>query len=62
MAVEPVVYVQGVRYGELRDLQRMNLDEVREVEFIDAASATTRFGTGHSGGAIMVSIDRDLLR
>lgn len=58
MAAEPVVYVQGIRYGELRDLQRMNVDVVRQVEFIDAADATTRFGTGHSGGVIMVDLDR----
>jgi len=55
---EPVVYVAGIRRGELRTLQNVNIDQVRRVEFIDARDATTRFGTGHTGGVIMVDIDR----
>ena len=55
---EPVVYVQEIRYGALRTLQQMNIDQVRRVEFIDGRDATTRFGTGHGGGVIMVDLDR----
>jgi hypothetical protein len=57
-AEEPVVYVQGIRHGPLTSLQQMNLDRVRRVEFIDGRDATTRFGTGHGGGVIMVDLDR----
>ena len=57
-ASEPVVYVSWIRRGELRTLQNVNLDQVLRVEFIDALDATTRFGTGHSGGVIMVDLDR----
>ena len=57
-AVEPVVYVAGVPHGDLRSLQRMNTLQVRRVEFIDALDATTLFGTGVSGGVIMVDLDR----
>jgi hypothetical protein len=53
-----VVYVQGIRHGPLTSLQQMNLDRVRRVEFIDGRDATTRFGTGHGGGVIMVDLDR----
>jgi len=56
---EPIVYVHGIRHGELRTLQQMNIDQVRRVEFIDGRDATTRFGTGHGGGVIMVDLDRE---
>jgi hypothetical protein len=55
---EPVVYVHNVLHGPLRTLQQMNIDQVRRVEFIDGRDATTRFGTGHGGGVIMVDLDR----
>jgi hypothetical protein len=55
---EPVVYVHNVLHGPLRTLQQMNIDQVRSVEFIDGRDATTRFGTGHGGGVIMVDLDR----
>jgi hypothetical protein len=37
----------------------VNLDQVSSVEFIDSRDATTRFGTGHTGGVIMVNLDRN---
>jgi hypothetical protein len=58
-ATEPVVYVSGIRRGEPRTLQNVNVDQVRSVQFIDARDATTRFGTGHGGGVIMVDVDRN---
>jgi len=58
LAEEPIVYVQGIRHGPLRSLQQINLDNVRRVEFIDGRDATTRFGTGHGGGVLMIDLDR----
>ena len=55
----PVVYVAGAPFGELRSLQTMTVDRVRRVEFINARDATTRYGTGHSGGVILVDLDRE---
>ena len=55
----PVVYVAGIPYGAPRTLQTMNVDQIRRVEFINASDATTRFGTGHSGGVIWVDRDRE---
>ena len=52
------MYVSGIRRGEPRTLQNVSLDQVQRVEFIDARDATTRFGTGHAGGAILVDVDR----
>jgi hypothetical protein len=57
-STEAVVYVSGIRRGEPRTLQNVSLDQVQRVEFIDARDATTRFGTGHAGGAILVDVDR----
>lgn len=56
---EPVVYLHEIRHGPLRSLQQMNIDRVRRVRFIDGRDATTRFGTGHGGGVIMVDLDRN---
>lgn len=55
----PVVFVAGVEYGPLSSLREMYVDQVRRVEFINARDATTRFGTGHAGGVIMVDLDRN---
>lgn len=58
LSEEPIVYLQGIRHGSVRTLQTMNIDRVRRVEYIDGRDATTRFGTGHGGGVIMVDLDR----
>lgn len=49
------VYVNGSQYGtnpeSLRGLQREN---VQRIEFLSASQATTRYGAGHTQGAILV--------
>jgi len=52
----PVVYVDGVRAGELEVLRSIPAHDVREIRFVSAADATTRYGTGHTGGVIEVRI------
>jgi hypothetical protein len=54
----PVVYVNGTREGSIEALRTVEIALVREVEFLSAPQATTRFGTGHSGGAILVHFRR----
>jgi outer membrane cobalamin receptor len=56
----PVVYIDGVRPGDggVTQLQSIPRDIVREIRYINSADATTRFGTGHMAGAIMVSTRR----
>jgi hypothetical protein len=54
-----VVYLHGIRHGELSTLRQFNIDKVLRVEFIDGRDATTRFGTGHGGGVIMVDLNRE---
>ena len=51
---EPTVYVDGARYGSLNDLGRMDVNQVTRAEFVDPIEATTRFGTNHTGGAILI--------
>ena len=50
----PIAYLDGVRYGAVEDLRTVGVDRIREVRFLDSREATTRFGTGHTGGAIEV--------
>lgn len=54
----PVLYVDGSRRSSVQDLQSMRLNDIEQMEFMSASDATTRYGTGHSGGAIMVSSRR----
>lgn len=54
----PVLYVDGTRRGGSDELRFMRADEIASMEYMSAADATTRFGTGHAGGAIMVTSRR----
>lgn len=55
-ANRPVVYVDGVRAGGPEALRNIAANDVREIRYISAADATTRYGTGHVGGVIEVRI------
>lgn len=54
----PVVYVDGMRFGEVGSLRQISARHVVEMRYINARDATTRFGTGHPAGVIMVSTQR----
>jgi hypothetical protein len=49
-----VVYVDNIRAGTAEFLQSIPVETVREVQYIDARDATTRWGTGVAGGVILV--------
>ena len=51
----PQLYVDGARRGNVRDLQSLLTTEVAQMERLSASDATNRFGTGHAGGAILVT-------
>jgi len=52
---EPLVlYVDGTRRGGADDLRFIRADEVEQMDYMSPSDATTRFGTGHTGGAILV--------
>ncbi len=54
----PVVYVEGIREGSIESLRRLGTDVIARIEFMSAADATNRYGTGHTGGVIFVSLRR----
>lgn len=49
------VYLDGAPMGGLRALHNITINQVEEIRYLDGRDATTRFGTGHGGGAILVS-------
>ena len=51
---DPVLYVDGTRRGAPDELRFIRADEVRQMDFMSGPDASTRFGTGHQGGAILV--------
>lgn len=53
-----VIYLDGVRAGELQALTAVPANRVREIRYINATDATTRFGTGHTLGAVLVTTKR----
>jgi hypothetical protein len=52
----PVIYVNNARLGDIDSLQSIEAAAIREMRFIRAADATTRWGTGHAGGVIEVIV------
>ena len=51
----PVLYVDGVRVGELAYLRGMRTRSVASVRLLRGPDATTRYGTDHVGGALLVT-------
>ncbi|MGD2069752.1 MAG: hypothetical protein PVI57_13855 [Gemmatimonadota bacterium] len=51
----PVVYVDGVRVGDVAYLRGMRVQSVAMVRLLRGPDATTRFGTDHVGGALLVT-------
>jgi hypothetical protein len=50
----PRAVVDGVPYGDLSELSGVSAREAQVIELVGAGDATTRFGTGYPGGAILV--------
>ena len=48
------VYVEGTRYGTVQGLRSISVSNVASMTFLNAAEATTRFGSGHDHGVILV--------
>ena len=52
---EIAVYVDGIRLGTVAVLHTVPSHAIREIRRLSAREATTRFGTGHSAGAILIA-------
>jgi hypothetical protein len=50
-----VVYVDGIKVGGVEELKNVSSDRVLELRFVNASDATTKYGTGHTAGAIEVT-------
>lgn len=53
-----IAYADEVRLGDVEQLRTVMRGTVREIRFISASDATTRWGTGHSNGVIQVIVKR----
>ena len=51
----PRVFVDNMEMGDVQFLKNINPMEVAEVQHLSAEQATTRWGTGYIGGALIVS-------
>lgn len=52
--IDAVVFLNGVRYGEVARLRDFRVTEIRSIEYLGPQDATTEFGTGYGGGVVMV--------
>ncbi len=56
---EVAVYVDGARMsGGVETLRQIRADAVARMHYMTPADATTRYGTGHMGGAILITTRR----
>ena len=53
-----MVYVDGVPAGGLSAASGITALTVKEIRYINASDATTRFGTGHAMGASLITTKR----
>jgi hypothetical protein len=51
---EVAVYLDGVRLGGTGALRQVRVQNISTMQFMTPSDATTRFGTGHAGGAILI--------
>lgn len=52
----PVIFRNATRWGnDPNSLASIQLQSVIEIRYLNATDATTRFGTGYQGGAIIVT-------
>lgn len=50
------VYVDNSRYGDVNTLRNVPAASISSIRRIDAGTATTRWGQGHTEGVILVTI------
>lgn len=51
-----VVYVNEIRFGLVDALRSIPLRTVATIRFVRSTDAMTRFGSGHTGGVILVEL------
>jgi hypothetical protein len=53
-----IIYMDDIRLGDPSSLANIPTIRVKEIRFVNARDATTRYGTGHSSGVILVTTKR----
>ena len=53
-----VVYLDSNKYGTMNSLRSLSIGGIAEVHYLSASEATNRYGTGHTGGAIVVLMSK----
>jgi len=53
-----IVYLDSNRYGTMNSLRQLSVGGVQEIQYFGASEATNRYGTGHTGGAILVLMSK----
>lgn len=56
--IQPVVYLDGMRLGPPSTMAMINASSVITIEYISSIEASSRYGLGHQGGAILVTTRR----
>ena len=54
-SIPPTLYVDGVRWDDFTELDRIRAEMVERMEFLSSLDATNRFGVNHDAGAILVT-------
>lgn len=54
----PSVYMNGLFYGTIDKLREIMVQDVKEIRYLDPASANLQFGLGNTAGAILVTTRR----
>lgn len=49
-----VVYVDNARMGGVDVLDQLRAEDITEIRYLGSADATSRYGIGHSAGAIVI--------
>jgi hypothetical protein len=57
-SARPAIFVDGMESLNSEALRSLPVASVREMRFLDARDATTRFGTGYVSGAILITTGR----
>lgn len=52
--VDLVVYLNDNRLGGSDQLRQISTTDIREIRYFNSSEATTKWGTGHSAGAIQI--------
>lgn len=54
----PIVYLDNMKLGGIDELRRIRSADILRIHYLSASDATMRFGTGHAGGALLVTTFR----